>query len=240
MLVKDLIEVAAPITYGAFSPDFTKLVIGDGSGRVYLLALEDTEVEDPPVGASAGVVNVPTDAGGHRAVRRPRPFTPHPELAPPSVEDHNIHKERLMDGQKKAREYLHTAKLVRHPDPTVGVVQGINYEQTGLYRVEAHIDKDPHGDLISPFASKQQDQQHSVQRANSRRTRVPRRKEFQDRTMETTDGWPQEETTQNIDQYRFDPATWQQLKAERAEIDDSLIELDYETSIPDSDEEYDW
>ncbi|KAJ2996825.1 hypothetical protein NUW58_g846 [Xylaria curta] len=39
VLIKDLIEVAAPITYGAFSPDYTRLVIGDGSGRVYLRAV---------------------------------------------------------------------------------------------------------------------------------------------------------------------------------------------------------
>ena len=46
VLVKDLIEVAAPITFGAFSPDYTKLVIGDGSGRVYLLALEEEDGDE--------------------------------------------------------------------------------------------------------------------------------------------------------------------------------------------------
>ncbi|KAI3327636.1 WD40 repeat-like protein [Xylariaceae sp. AK1471] len=260
VLVKDLIEVAAPITYGAFSPDFTKLVIGDGSGRVYLLALEDPEDEDPPLsppGVSAGFLNVQTSGASQRTVRRSRPYLPHDELPPPGAEAHNEPSNKLMDGQKIAREYLNTAQLVLHPDPTVGVVQGVNYAQTGLFRTEAHVDEDLNEPLLNPYKGTQQDCQQANRQADYRRTWFPRQKEEQD-GLGDTNGWHQswydyrpkipwlnatqkevDDEEKEIDLYHFDPATWQELKKEKAELDDSLIELDYETSIPDSDED-DW
>lgn len=69
-LVRDLIEVAAPITAGAFSPDFTKLLIGDGSGRVYLMDMEDDEEnndQNNPAATSLGVVNMQVN-GKQRAI----------------------------------------------------------------------------------------------------------------------------------------------------------------------------
>jgi hypothetical protein len=257
VLIKDLIEVAAPITYGAFSPDFTKLVIGDGSGRVYLLALEDPEDEDPPLnppGVSVGFFNVPTSCGRQRAVRRPRPYLPHDELPPPGVEAHKELSTKLMDGQKTAKQYLSTYQLMIHPDPTVGVVQGGNYASTGLFRTEAHVNRDPNEPLLSPFRGKQQDSQQSSRQADYRRTWFPRQKEEQDSLLHTSDrprsssksgsriSWLNtikegiKHDEQDIDRLSLDPATWQELAREKAELDDSLIELQYETSIFDSDE----
>ncbi|KAI1751181.1 WD40 repeat-like protein [Xylaria castorea] len=249
VLVNDLIEVAAPITYGAFSPDFTRLVIGDGSGRVYLLALEDPEDEDPPpnpAGVSAGFLNVQTSSGNQRAVRRPRPFLPHPELPPPGGN-------KLMDGQESAREYLNTAQLVLHPDPTVGAVQGANYTGTCLFRAEAHVDENPNEPLLATFQSKQQDRQQSNRRTNLLRTSLSREVQLMD-GVTYFNGWHEDGHThqrtkasvddddneQKVDHEDiFDHATWLELKKERAELDDRLIELDYETSILDSDDERD-
>ncbi|TRX97337.1 hypothetical protein FHL15_001615 [Xylaria flabelliformis] len=252
VLVKDLIEVAAPITYGAFSPDFTRLVIGDGSGRVYLLALEAPEEDDPPpnpAGASAGFFNVQTSNGNQRAIRRPRPFLPHPELPPPGGN-------KLMEGQENARGYLNTAQLVLHPDPTIGVVQGANYAGTGLLRAEAHVAENPYAPLLATFQSKQQDHQQP-----NRRTNLLRASLFQEMQLVNgvtyVNGWhgdiPTHQPTQmsidddndndeqrvDYDEEIFDHATWLELKKEKAELDDRLIELDYETSILDSDDERD-
>ncbi len=46
-LVRDLIECPAPVSFGAFSPDFSKLVVGDASGRVFLLSTDDNEDSAP-------------------------------------------------------------------------------------------------------------------------------------------------------------------------------------------------
>ncbi|KAI8955880.1 WD40 repeat-like protein [Xylaria longipes] len=249
VLVKDLIEVAAPITYGAFSPDYTRLVIGDGSGRVYLLALEDPEDEDPPpnpAGVSAGFLNVKTSSGNQRAVRRPRPFLPHPELPPPGGNN-------LMEGQESAREYLNTAQLVLHPDPTVGAVQGANYAGTCLFRAEAHVDENPNEPLLATFQSKQQDRRQPNRRANLLKTPLPQETQLMN-GITYVNGWheyghihqPPKESVDDDDNEQkadyediFDHATWLELKKERAELDDHLIELDYETSILDSDDEKD-
>ncbi|KAI0437747.1 WD40 repeat-like protein [Xylaria telfairii] len=246
VLIKDLIEVAAPITYGAFSPDFTRLVVGDGSGRVYLLALEDPEDEDPlpkPAGVSAGFLNIKTSNGNQRAIRRPRPFLPHPELPPPGGN-------KLMEGQESAREYLHSAQLMLHPDPTVGAIQGANYAGTCLFRAEAHINENPNEPLLDTFQSKQQGRQRLNHQANLLRTPLPQQVHSINSTTifngwhhnshahqptESTDSNDNERTSYNED--IFNHATWLELQKERAELDDRLIELDYETSILDSEEE---
>ncbi|KAI0536891.1 hypothetical protein GGR58DRAFT_373244 [Xylaria digitata] len=245
VLVKDLIEVAAPITYGAFSPDFTRLVIGDGSGRVYLLALEDPENEDPPPNpgsASAGFLNIQMNGGSQHSIRRPRLFLPHPELPPPDA-----HSTQLMEGQESAREYLHSAQLMLHPDPTIGAVQGINYARTGLYRTEAHVKEDPNEPLLATFQSKRHEAQPYRLRAQ-----FPRQLEQKGKGL--FNGWHNELSTHQSTEVPFgddddngdqhlpdilDYATWLELKKEKAELDDRLIELDYETSILDSDDEND-
>ncbi|KAI0601826.1 hypothetical protein F4775DRAFT_539384 [Biscogniauxia sp. FL1348] len=157
--IKDLIEVAAPITVGAFSPDFTKLAIGDGSGRVYLLALD--EGEDAAV--SSDFLKLQLN-GKQRAIRRPRPFIPHAEVPPPPEDPTSIStsssEPRLAVGQTRARAYLQKAELERHADVTIGVVQGPNYAQTGLFRAEAHLDGDTAGPLLSAFESQQLENQH--------------------------------------------------------------------------------
>lgn len=243
VLVRDLMEAAGPITYGAFSPDYTRLVIGDGSGRVYLLALEDTEDEDPPpnpAGLSAGFVSVKTSSGSQRAIRRPRPFIPHPEVPPP-------HK--LMEGQESARGYLQAAQVVLHPNPTVGAIQGVNYAETGLFRVEAHVNGDPNEPLLANFQGKQQELQSSRQNLV-----LPRQLEQNDHSL--VNGWHKNEDAELLihdsssghgndskilPKYRdfLDDATYLELVKEKAELDDRLIELQYETSIADSDEDRD-
>ncbi|KAI1506579.1 hypothetical protein F5X99DRAFT_364794 [Biscogniauxia marginata] len=228
--VKDLIEVAAPITVGAFSPDFTKLVIGDGSGRVYLMALEEDEGGDQSksTAVSSGFLNLQLN-GKQRAIRRPRPFIPHAE--PPLPEDPSSSGPRLATGQTRAREYLKNSELARHTDATIGVIQGENYSRTGLFRAEAHLDGDVNGPLLSGFENQQQCNQNF-----SRAQRFPRQR----RVSSEDEG---EEKLQafrvfhgrngNLDFSKgsLDTTTRLKLEAEGAELEISPADLDYESSV---------
>ncbi|KAI1817567.1 WD40 repeat-like protein [Poronia punctata] len=251
VLVRDLIEVAAPITCGAFSPDFTKLVIGDGSGRVYLLTLEEDfeEEENMQDNNSSAFLKLETSRG-QQLVRRPRPFLPHPELPPPV--DQSEDKDRRSDeDESAARRYLETAQLLRHPDPTIGVVQGPSYYQTGLFRTEAHMDGNPNLPLLSPFAMKQQIAYHESHPQDQRLNTFPRQQQQQQQDIMQHDNQEQFSSGPSSredddddgggdgddDECQFDHATWQELIQERAEITDRLIDFEYETSIYDSEEE---
>ncbi|KAI0388237.1 WD40 repeat-like protein [Xylariaceae sp. FL0594] len=253
VLVRDLVEVAAPITHGAFSPDFTKLVIGDGSGRVYLLALEepdddDDEEEDQTpkqtAAQSAAFLKVQTSNGQQVAVRRPRPFIPHPELPPPGEQ----RKSSDPEGVRLARQYLWPGQLRMHPDRTMGVVQGSRYHDTGLFRAEAHIDNDPSKPLLDSFAAKQQyvlRQTNGDSPSRGSSNTFPRQRENHSCSSSSNldHGSSSSSSSKLKDkdedcECRFDPATWQELMKEKAEVDDRLFEFDYETSICDSSEEH--
>ncbi len=78
-LVRDLLECPASVSFGAFSPDFSKLVVGDASGRVFVLSVD--EDENSPLGfGSFTTVKLPD--GSTKTVRRPRPFLPHAAPTP--------------------------------------------------------------------------------------------------------------------------------------------------------------
>ncbi|KAI1376134.1 WD40 repeat-like protein [Hypoxylon crocopeplum] len=240
VLVRDIIEVPGPITAGAFSPDFTKLLIGDGSGRVYLMDLEDEDERDQSGSAvvSSGFLKLQL-GGKQQAIRRPRPFIPHPEVPPPEA---YLHPDKWYDhdeqsteywlknnenaygaGQRKAKEYLDASQLTLHPDPIVGAVQGPAYSQTGLYRAEAHLNEDVDGPLLSGFETRQRTNQ-----SFSRTSRIRRQCE---RTVLAT-FWTAHVRNKCIDTGIgvFDPETRSQLAAERAEVEISPLdsELDYE------------
>ncbi|KAI1083839.1 hypothetical protein F5B20DRAFT_352284 [Whalleya microplaca] len=213
VLVKDLIEVAAPITFGAFSPDYTKLVIGDGSGRVYLLALEDDYIASEPL-------KIQLDSGAQRSIRRPRPFIPHGDLPHPDDDNSNP------SGPSRAKGYLDNQQLVLHPDKAVGAVQGPRYSETGLYRAEAHLDEDVNGPLLSGF--------ENLQQANRSFSRIQRH--IRQRALSEEPGDVRCAHAQNakldFDVESFDRETRAKLEAERAEIEISEKDLDYYSSCP--------
>ncbi|KAK8039169.1 hypothetical protein PG993_007580 [Apiospora rasikravindrae] len=153
ILIRDLIECAGPITFGAFSPDQTQLAVGDGSGRVYLLSLDEGEREEikPIATATTGLWSVQL-AGQQTNIRRPRPFIPHAEVPPPPSTT-PAHTEAKI----QRNEYLEQQVLRVHPDPTIGVVQGPNYAACGFYRAEAHVDGDPSQPLLEGIERQQQE-----------------------------------------------------------------------------------
>ncbi|KAI0013310.1 hypothetical protein F4779DRAFT_625438 [Xylariaceae sp. FL0662B] len=214
VLVKDLIEVAAPITFGAFSPDYTKLVIGDGSGRVYLLALEEEDGDD----VTSKPLTIQLNGGVQRSIRRPRPFIPHGELPHPDDNEDN----RKSSGPARAKEYLKNHQLILRRDATIGAVQGPSYSETGLYRAEAHLDGDVNGPLLSGF--------ENLQQANRVFSRVQRHRR-QRAISEGPQGAVHAQNTElDLDVESFDTETRSRLEAERAELNISPQDLDYESS----------
>ncbi|XXG97131.1 hypothetical protein Hte_003426 [Hypoxylon texense] len=236
ILVRDLIEVAAPITAGAFSSDMTKLVIGDGSGRVYLLDVEDDDEEDNQAPVSSGFLQLQRD-GEQRSIRRPRPFIPHREPPEPDIcdsygyPDESLIRNRSQmrsptpeTGPEWAQEYLNTSQLILHPDPTIGAIQGPAYAETGLYRAEAHLDGEVAAPLLSSF--------ESIQRENqtfSRTTRFPRQGHVGELSRNV---WHLhiKNARLDLDIERLDPETRAELAIDRAELNVSPLDLDYESS----------
>ncbi|KAI1135295.1 WD40 repeat-like protein [Hypoxylon sp. FL0543] len=225
VLVRDLMEATSPVTAGAFSPNFTRLLIGDASGRVYLLDINDDH--DDAAAPSSGFLTLELN-GEKRTIRRPRPFIPHDPPPPPSFTE--VYGDGMawkyeppaQVGQETAKAYLESSQLRVHPDPTIGVVQGPAYADTKLYRAEAHLD----GDIEAPLLGKFENQQ----RANQTFSRATRTR---------TQGGVGEISQAARDQHRrnkdlsfkvaaLDAHTRTSLRAERAETKFSPLDLDYE------------
>lgn len=141
-----ILEAPAQISHGAFSPDFSKLVIGDASGRVFILSVGEDEEKPPSFVKLSGPPGL-----GSTTRRRPTPITPHGEPPPPP--------ELLQTRETNAdlgRAYVAARQLKFSGDITVGMVQDVNYAETGLFRLEYHADHDPAKDLVAWHERQQQ------------------------------------------------------------------------------------
>ena len=172
--VRTLLEAPASIMSGAFSPDMTKLAIGEASGRVFLFSLD---ARDEPQS------HYKTLPGTSRRVRRPTPFIPHPEPPPPGamvglealVENCHLSREESIVEYSR-RTYLQNGQLEVNPNPVIGVVQGENYQRTGLFRFEAHEDQDPSLPLLTHFERHQRyslETDRGARRRSWKRLRIP-------------------------------------------------------------------
>ncbi|WYZ37578.1 hypothetical protein EsH8_II_001084 [Colletotrichum jinshuiense] len=143
-LVRDLLEAPGAISYGAFSPCFSRLAIGDASGRVMLLSLN--KEDEPPM------------PQGSRLVRHRLPIIGHAEPLPPNTED------EPQTLSERWEMLLSAGQLVRHRDPTIGVVQGPAYSTLGLHRPESHFEGDPSQPLLAKVEEEQQENQKMFRR----------------------------------------------------------------------------
>lgn len=154
-LVRDLLEVPSSVSCGMFSPDKSRLVIGDASGRVFLLSLNEQDEGDHNDESLFMHMKIPGQKLPKR-IRRPQSIIPHPEPEPPVSDAQG----QLLDsesGVTRGRNYLARMQLQKLPDPTLGVVQGPNYMETGLFRREAHLNEDPRLPLMASFGGFQQE-----------------------------------------------------------------------------------
>jgi WD40 repeat protein len=160
-LMRDLVEVSGPVSFGAFSSDYSKLAIGDASGRLYLLSLNaDDKYREPTSRHTQTWVHQQTRfdqlrlPNGRKPKRIPKTFAPH--ASPPApIEDGLVRFEEDL-GSVLGRRFLERGYLLRHPNPTIGVVQGPTYGDTGLFRGELHLDGDPSQPLLPAIALQQQ------------------------------------------------------------------------------------
>ncbi|TVY93740.1 Rik1-associated factor [Lachnellula willkommii] len=162
-LVRHVLEVSGGISVGAFSRDFSKLLVGDATGKVHLLAYDDSDLDEDEESSETDERPTFSPVSGSGALRkafakRPKVIIPHPEPPPPlqsrgeSFSMENLEK----SAQELSLEFLVEGRLRLHPDPAIGVVQGPNYAETKLFRPEAHQDGDISKPLLPEFEAKQQ------------------------------------------------------------------------------------
>jgi hypothetical protein len=172
-LVRDLLEVPGPVSFGQFSPDRSKLIIGDATGRVFFLSVDEDEQKPP----------LPGPDGKPR--RRPRLLLPHPEPEPPPsrTEQDNLESE---SSRELARAYLRKEQLRLTGNPVIGAVQGPNYSETGLFCRAAHMDDDPAMPLVADDARQQQEEIPTVgfNRKRDIMRRVTRNPRLEERHLE--------------------------------------------------------
>lgn len=146
--VRDVMKLSGGVYAGAFSDDFERLLIGDATGKIHLLSIEDEEnATDHGFGEYEAGVAQPLIQHQflHRLQDRTtkirRPIVPHSSVASTTgvTTDHDI----PISGVAIARDFLDQNQLVLTQDPYIGVVQGPDYAATGLFRADLHKNSDP-------------------------------------------------------------------------------------------------
>lgn len=208
-LVRNLLEVPAQVSCGMFSPDRTKLLIGDASGRIFLLSLDEEGIKP----SNYKTFTLPGGLGV-KTFRETIPIIPHEEPAPPEFDAEGRPYE-VETGRSRGRAYLEAQQLERHPDPTIGVVQGPRYSETGLFRREAHYDGDPSQSLLASWLVKQQEDQKMF----SGRTRSQLRELRPVRDSEGLGAKHAHNTAKDLDISSLSIETRRELEASGADLD---------------------
>lgn len=139
---KVILEASAQISFGSFSPDRSRLIIGDASGRIFVLSVDKTDGK--PAEFDAFLKNLGIQK------RKPNGITPHPQpLPPPGTAP--------LTNQQLAHAFVAAGQLRYSGDPTVGMVRDINYVETGLFERESHADFDPSGEILGHVSSRLQE-----------------------------------------------------------------------------------
>ncbi|KAK0122319.1 hypothetical protein ONS95_010561 [Cadophora gregata] len=153
-LVRDVMTISGGISTGVFNEDCSKLLIGDATGKIYLLSVDDSDVrEDSKPTALSTAPRLAIGSQLSRAIRRPKVVIPHAEPDPPAgyvVE--NVEK----TGPEIAQEYLESGQIVRIKEPYNFVYQGPFYSQMCRYNSEAHVNGDPNQRLLDEIWAVQQ------------------------------------------------------------------------------------
>jgi hypothetical protein len=173
--VRNVLSLAGAIISGAFSKEFSKLLIGDATGKVHLMSINDSDLEGGLIAgkfkssSSEGNSGKSTTENGSNAeiklqqllqqkscllsknIKRPNLVIPHKEPPPEGFEINQPKKETSKD---IAQDYLDKAWLEQRPG--LGVFQGKNYHETGWYDLKAHEDGDKDRPLLPEFHEDQQ------------------------------------------------------------------------------------
>ncbi|CZT48865.1 uncharacterized protein RSE6_09627 [Rhynchosporium secalis] len=154
VFIRNVLTISGGISTGIFNADCSKLLIGDATGKIYLLSIDDSDIKEDskppgPVRSQALIVGSQLSRG----IRRPKLVVPHCEPSPPSG---YIIEEVEKSGVEISRELISSAQLLRIPQHRNLVFQGPNYWQTNLFRREAHFDFNPSQPLFDDIWAMQQ------------------------------------------------------------------------------------
>jgi WD40 repeat protein len=196
--IRDLVEATGPVSFGAFSPHFDKLAIGDASGRVFLIT--NNPLDAPP----DEFFKAPD--GSLRLKHKHRLLIHHEE--PPRPTDDS--------GPHIARRYLETGQLVKESDPTLGVFQGPKYQETGLFNIDSHWERDILKPLKPPLIRYQQSAK-LPRRSGLRSGRIPRRVLIDERASALA-LQQHDRNVQDSAHLWLEPQTKDELESERCEI----------------------
>jgi len=209
--VRNVLTVTGGISAGSFSKDFTQLVIGDATGKVHLLKIDDSDIGDGEVFQPAKSP-IPGKSSLERGgllpttVKRPKVVIPHPE--PPPPENFDIQVEQT--GQELAQIFVEEGQLRVHQDRGIGAIQGPNYLETGLFHLEAHEEYDGSKPLLPEWQAKQQSELLG-QRDDIRLPRLPH--------VESSDLTAHEENLSlDLDFSRLSLSAQEELKRDRCEL----------------------
>jgi hypothetical protein len=172
--IRNVLSLAGAVISGTFSQDFSKLLIGDATGKVHLLSINDSDLEGGLIAAlksdSSRESTSNTMENGSvkgiklqqllqqkngilsRAIKRPKVILPHKE--PPPPEGYEINQEENTTSANIAQHYLNEGWLEQHA--RLGVYQGTNYAAAGWYDRTAHEAGNPDAPLLPQFREKQQ------------------------------------------------------------------------------------
>lgn len=162
--VRTVLSLSGGVSAGAFSGDFSKLLIGDATGKVHLLAINDEEVEADDRASSERAVQNPSSVQESQrfaaklpskaAKKVPKVIIPHKEPAPPVGFEFGIEVEQ--SAADMARAYLEEGQITLLKNRMIGAVQGPNYSETLFYRYDAHEDNDGTLPLLPEWQARQQ------------------------------------------------------------------------------------
>ncbi len=174
--VRNVLSLAGAIISGAFSKDFSKLLVGDATGKIHLMSINDCELEGGPV--AMGFKNSSSKEGSRKSatekyfsteftlqqlleqrngllsknIKRPKLIIPHEEPSHP--EGPEINPPRDETPAEIAKQYLKKCWLEQRG--SLGVFQGANYQESGWYDPKAHEDGDKDQPLLTQFHEDQQ------------------------------------------------------------------------------------
>lgn len=236
--VRTVLSVAGGITAGAFSDNFSKLLIGDATGKIHILGTEDLNPDTPSrslppgnrvqqipgqtsavLGKGSRVLISNADHGRSRTLlaRKPKILIAHEEPPPPPDyevdEDEDDDEDEALVAKTISNHLLAEGQLQLHPDPAVGAVQGPNYLDTLWFCKEAHEQEDPSLPLLHEYAVQQRDYSHFQGRIDH--LEVPRLPE-----LSTSDRTLHERNMElDLDISRLTLETQKELVRDRADLD---------------------
>lgn len=175
--VRNVLSISGGISTGVFNEDCSKLLVGDATGKVYHLSIDDSDITDDAT--TSGTSTRQLVAAGSQlsfVIKRPKVAIAHAEPAPPP--NYDIMEDIEQSAAEIAHVYLERDQLAmypntEHPNSQRAVFQSKAYLETGTFDRESHHDMDASLELLPHILAKQQ---FVVDEANkdNRALRLPR------------------------------------------------------------------